>query len=284
MSGFSSDWLALREGADRRARNGELANAVSAWFALRPSINVVDLGCGTGSNLRATAPLLPNNQTWRLIDGDADLLSAARGALRSWADEKSESEDGSLILKKGHAAITVAFEQRNLALPIDGLFAGKPDLVTASAFFDLVSPQFIKAMACAAGEQRAAFYAALTYNGLQRWAPHRPADSQMAAAFNRHQFTDKGFGPAAGPEAAALLAEQLRLEGYCVLEGESPWRLGAGDRTLIAELQRGHAIAVLELGAIDARAAPDAKTVETWVKTIRSEAQIGHTDLFATPA
>ena len=46
---------------------------------------------------------------------------------------------------------------------------------------------------------------------------------------------------------------------------------------LIEELQRGHAMAVLEIGALDV------KTVETWVKTIRSAAEIGHTDTLAFP-
>ncbi|MEQ1715997.1 MAG: class I SAM-dependent methyltransferase [Hyphomicrobium sp.] len=284
MSGFSSEWLSLREGADRRARNPDVANAVSAWFTLRKEVSVVDLGCGTGANLRATAPILPDLQSWRLVDGDGELLAAARNALRSWADACTETDDGGLALRKGHAEIAVTFEQRDLSGSLEGLFAKKTDLVTASAFFDLASPAFIKALVRAVAEQRAAFYAVLTYNGLQRWAPHRPADSQMAAAFNRHQMTDKGFGAAAGPAAAGLIADQLRLEDYTVLEGESPWTLGQNDRTLIAELQRGHAIAVLELGAANAKAAPDARTVETWVKTIRSAAQIGHTDTFAMPA
>jgi hypothetical protein len=99
----------------------------------------------------------------------------------------------------------------------------------------------------------------------------------MAAAFNRHQMTDKGFGPSAGPDAAGLLADQFRLEGYTVLEGESPWVLGQNDRSLLEELQRGHALAVLETKALDA------KTVETWVKVIRAAAEVGHTDVFATP-
>ena len=112
---------------------------------------------------------------------------------------------------------------------------------------------FIKALVRALGNRRTAFYGVLTYNGLQKWSPHRPADNEIAAAFNRHQMTDKGMGPAAGPLAAALLADQLRLEGYNVLEGDSPWRLGQSDRTLIEEVQRGHALAVLELKAVDQR-------------------------------
>mgnify|MGYP001236543286 FL=1 len=276
MSTFAAEWLALREGADVRARNRDVAHAVSAWFQLRDHITVVDLGSGTGANLRAVAPLLPPKQSWLLIDHDEALFAAAKLELRKWADH-AEPAGSILKLKKGGADIEVQFKVADLAQDVGSALTGNPGLVTASAFFDLVSADFIRAISRQAGLARAAFYATLTYNGVQRWSPHRPADSQMAAAFNRHQMTDKGFGPAAGPTAAGLLADQFRLEGYTVLEGESPWVLGQNDRSLLEELQRGHALAVLETKALDA------KSVETWVKVIRAAAEVGHTDVFATP-
>ena len=70
MSGFSSDWLKLRESADHRARNQELLAKLAACFAEREAILVADLGAGTGSNLRAIAPHLPSRQQWVLVDHD----------------------------------------------------------------------------------------------------------------------------------------------------------------------------------------------------------------------
>jgi hypothetical protein len=276
MSTFAAEWLALREGADTRARNRELAQGISAWFQLREHITVVDLGSGTGANLRAVAALLPQRQHWLLVDKDEDLFAVSKIELRKWADHAEQSGE-TLKLKKGHAELFVQFKVVDLARDLDSALTDSPDLVTASAFFDLVSPEFIRALARQTANIRAALYATLTYNGVQRWSPHRPSDSQMAAAFNRHQMTDKGFGPAAGPTAAGLLADQFRLEGYTVLEGDSPWVLGQNDRSLLEELQRGYALAVLETKALDAKA------VETWIKVIRAAAEVGHTDIFATP-
>jgi hypothetical protein len=55
MSGFSAEWLALREPYDRRARNSGVVEAVLA--ALDPSsVKIVDLACGTGSTFRALSP------------------------------------------------------------------------------------------------------------------------------------------------------------------------------------------------------------------------------------
>lgn len=277
MSTFSAEWLSLREAADERARNKDVANAFSAWFMQRPSVSVVDLGSGTGANLRAVAPLLPSRQSWTLIDNDEALLATARRQLAAWAD-RSETRGDDLVLFKDAAEIAVYFKVATLSNDLDPILGTAPDLVTASALFDLMPGDFIKALVRALGSRRAAFYGVLTYNGLQKWSPHRPADNEIAAAFNRHQMTDKGMGPAAGPLAAALLADQLRLEGYNVAEGDSPWRLGQSDRTLIEEVQRGHALAVLELKAVES------KTVESWIKVIRSGAEIGHTDIFAVPA
>jgi len=53
MSGFSPEWLTLREPADHRARDPMLALKVADRLQKLPRITVTDLGCGTGSNIRA---------------------------------------------------------------------------------------------------------------------------------------------------------------------------------------------------------------------------------------
>ncbi len=276
MSDFSSEWLDLREAADARARNGDVANAVAARFALRDEISVLDLGSGTGSNLRATSSLLPARQTWTLVDRDADLLVAAKLKLIRWA-ERHEVHGEALKLEKSGRQISVTFKSADLTRDTQALLDAGPQLVTASAFFDLTSENYIRELAKSVVARGAAFYATLTYNGLQKWMPHRPADNQMTAAFQRHQMGDKGFGPAAGPLSGSHLVDQFRINGYVVLEGESPWRLERNDRMLIDELVRGHAVAVTEAGGIDE------KTVVAWVGVSRTAAFVGHTDVFAAP-
>lgn len=277
MTKFSSEWLALREDADARARNADVADALAARFQLRDSVSVVDLGCGAGANLRATSALLPPRQSWTLVDHDEAHLSNARARLGAWADTARSDGDGRMTLTKDAAVIDVAFVQRDLARDLSDVLSAPADLVSASALFDLTSPQFIRQMARAIADMRASFYGVLTYNGVQKWSPHRPADNQIASGFHRHQMQDKGFGPAAGPTAPAHLADQFRINGYAVIEGDSPWRLGRGDRMLIDEIARGCAMAASETGLVDD------KTVEAWVKTQRSGAETGHTDIFAAP-
>jgi SAM-dependent methyltransferase len=279
MSGFSPDWLALREPADKAARSSELAEQVFAHFAGRDHVTILDLGCGSGSNLRALAENLPARQTWRLVDWDHTLLHAARGALVAWADQ-AESSGDDVHLHKGDCEITVRFEQADLASGLDAVLDGGADLVTATAFFDLVSTEWI-AQFCAAIERRhLSLYATLTYDGTETWRPPHPADAVVLAAFHAHQSGDKGFGPSAGPFAAAHLARVLEAQGYHVDTAQSPWKLGPEQAALIHELVNGAAEAVAETGLVPAL------DLKTWreARLAGSSCTIGHVDLFATPA
>jgi len=47
MSGFSADWLALREPADAVARNQELTARLIDWRQQHGGLSVLDLGSGT---------------------------------------------------------------------------------------------------------------------------------------------------------------------------------------------------------------------------------------------
>lgn len=279
MSGFSADWLALREPADRRARNPRIAQALAERFGDDGRTAVVDLGCGSGSNLRALAPLLAPEQDWRLVDHDPGLLAAARDRISHWADEARPDGDG-LLVRKGDRRLSVAFLQADLAGEWDRVLSETPDLVTAAALFDLVSAAWIERFAGEVAARRIAVAAFLTYDGEERWEPPHPEDSAILDAFHRHQGTDKGFGVSAGPRAGLLLAEALRARGYEVREGASPWRLAAAqDAPLVAELALGIVQAVRETGLV---AEPG---LSSWLDARVSGAScvVGHTDLLAVP-
>jgi SAM-dependent methyltransferase len=275
MSGFDARWLDLREPVDRRSRSEELARALARQFAGR-STSVLDLGCGTGSNLRATAPLLGAVQHWILVDHDRALLEAAVQRLSAWADT-AECRGAELALSKAGKQILVRLRRADLARDLEDVLDGEAELVTASALFDLVSADFIAEVAAAVARSRASFFTVLTYNGVQRWTPRHEADAAMAAAFRRHQAGDKGFGAAAGPMAPGLIAAAFDAAGYAVSDADSGWRLEAGDEALIAELAQGFAAAVRETGLV-----PDPEVAD-WLAVGRTGALVGHTDTLALP-
>lgn len=272
--GFSADWLALREPADHAARSRTVADAVRRHFAGRSGLRIVDLGCGAGSNLRGTFDLLPLQQDWTLVDYDPRLLSAARERLEGWADSRMGDR-----LTKGAATLTVATREADLSAGADHVLAGPVDLVTAAALFDLCSVAWLDRFAATLAARRLPLYTVLTYDGRDRFHPLHPLDGAMLAAFHADMRRDKGFGPAAGPDAASGLIGALERHGYRVVTGDSPWVLDMSE-PLAIELAKGFTQAVIATGKVDADSAQD------WLQARLSGGtwETGHTDLFALPA
>lgn len=278
MSGFSPEWLALRESVDHRSRDTALAADLKAAFAGRASATIFDLGCGTGSNLRGTFKFLPDEQQWTLVDYDARLLAAARQSLTQWAGATHRHEGDTLVLTQAGKRLRISFRQADLNAGLDCALGPTPDLVTASAFFDLCSERFISRLAAAVAARRAVFFTVLTYNGEQTWTPPHPADDMMRQSFCAHQLTDKGFGASSGPSAPGALTRSFRAAGYRVSDGDSPWRLGPPDSRLITDLAVGFAAAVAETGDVHA------DVIASWSAVARTHAIVGHTDILALPA
>ncbi len=278
MSGFSAEWLALREEADRRARNPDLLERVAALLRACAHPRIVDLGCGTGSNLRAMAPALGPRQDWHLVDHDAGLLVAARDALSAWADAARSAGDR-LSLEKDGRMITVVFTCADLAHDVEGALSEGCDLVTAAALIDLASESWLQRLGLRLARSGTPFYTVLAYNGAETWSPPHVLDAEMLAAFHRHQERDKGFGPAAGPRAAGILAGVLAAADYAVMQTASDWVLGGADAPLVRALVEGIAQAVEETGLV-----PTA-SVRAWrvARHAGAACRVGHTDLLASP-
>ena len=280
MSGtFDPAWLALREPVDHRSRAAAAMSLLApAWRAAGWS-RVVDLGSGTGSNLRYLAPKLPGVRHWTLVDRDADLL--ARGAVPAGAE-------------------VTRFVGDLAAAGLDAVGKSDADLVTGSALLDLVSKGWLGALAGACRDADCAALFALTYDGGIQWQAAaddaRPADDPDDAlvrrAVNSHQRRDKGLGPALGP-LAGLTAETLfRAAGYRVWLFPSPWRLGPDDEALAHALVDGwESAAAEELQDAPGDRAADADRVRTWAARRRATIEsgrfgltVGHLDLLALPA
>lgn len=285
MAGFSSDWLALREPADRAARSPALLSSLAAFASTAKSLTILDLGAGTGSTLRAVAPHLAVPQSWVLVDHDGALVESGRRLLADWAgssrgDETRPADPGDrLALGVGGVPVSVTWRQADLAAADWPALLEGVDLVTASALFDLVSADFVARFADAVAAAGAAVYVALDVDGTAAWAPAHPDDAAVAAAFRTHQGIDKGFGPALGPEASRVLSVALAARGYRVETEKSPWRLGPAEAELVAALAEGWAGAARAAGL-------DGAVADRWLAARRHAegCVIGHTDLLATPS
>lgn len=254
MSGFSAEWLALRAEADDRARAPGLVETLARWAGER-SILIADLGGGSGATRRALAPQLPTAR-WRVLDHDPALLAAI-----------PPGPDLELV-------------EADLAADPDAAFKGPPDLVAASAFFDLVSAEWIEGFVERLAARATPLYAALTYDGREEWRPAPAHEAAALRAFHRDMGSDKGFGPALGPAAADRLAAALRARGFSVVEATSDWRLSRpADAALMAALAAGGA------EVAEVRAALTIDERRAWVegRAAAKSAMVGHRDLVAFP-
>src|SRR5579884_3589248 len=121
MAETLSDWLSRREAADFAARSTTLLEqVVRALPATRP-LRIVDLGTGTGSNVRYLSARLPRPQEWLVVDRDASLL-----------DELTRRVDVPLTTRSADLGTLTA-----------DLFAGR-QLVTGSALLDLVAASWLE--------------------------------------------------------------------------------------------------------------------------------------------
>jgi SAM-dependent methyltransferase len=254
---FSIDWLNLREPADSRARDSGLIARLTDWTAGRP-VRVLDLGSGTGSSYRALAPALGGH--WTLTDIDTALLAEARH-------------------RHGDEPTFAAVRHLDLVRDLEAVISEvRPDIICGSALIDLASSTWLDRLAGVL-PRGTALYLALSYDGVEVWTPKPPHEGVAHAAFLDHQRTDKGFGPAIGPDAAQHLAEKLAGETHRVWLGDSPWILDGTERDLISALAAGSAEAVAQSGALT-----DAQ-LEDWAagRAAADHVRIGHTDLLALP-
>jgi SAM-dependent methyltransferase len=257
VSRFQADWLRLREPYDHAARSASLAARFAA--ALGPAPRLIDLGCGTGSNLRYLAPRLPAGQHWLCVDHDPELLAEARASL--------------------------ALSGRSVRLEALNLVWELPDLagwtgVNGSALLDLVSAAWLDRLAlwCAG----LPVLMALSVDGRLSWQPETPEDETIRERFAAHQRLDKGFGPALGAGAARYLAGRLEALGQQVVFERSDWQLGPASVPLLSATLEGLIGAVREVHRDPA--------IERWAEVRRRQLAagelhltVGHVDLLALP-
>jgi hypothetical protein len=270
VSSFSAEWLRLREPIDKAARASTgLPQIAGCRF-------IVDLGAGTGANLRYIAPLLGGQQDWVLIEQDPVLTAAIQECCREWADSC-----GATVIQNGDelsiqcAAFDcrVSTERIDLSTQLNRLTIPDGALVTASALLDLVSEQWVTELIKRCAQSASPIWFALTYDGRMQCEPQEPEDDTVRSLFNEHQRTNKGFGPALGPTAPEVTRQILAANAYQTLHARSDWRLTPEMRAIQHRLVEGWFEAVRDYTPETAR------ELKGWLERRRAHIDAGFSTL-----
>jgi len=293
--GFSAEWLGLREPFDSDARHVaaeqmQLVNRLQRWRTgtARPW-RVIDLGCGTGSNLRWLAPRLGGAQQWLAVDHDAALLNAWPAAFDSTgASLVSASGDLKEVTHWPLPAAPVEIVRRELDLSehLEALPWQHADLVTGSALIDLVGQAWLRRLVGCCNAARASLFLTLSVDGRHQWHPVDHDDQWVSGAFAAHQRRDKGFGAALGAGAVPMLVRLLRESGYRVFQSRSDWQVHATKhpqgRALIQAMVEGMARAAQEARVASAHRVRDWQT-RRQALALQTSLTVGHIDVLALP-
>lgn len=258
MTKSAVEWLAARELADSRSRSTMLAKAFAD--AVRPDDLIVDLGSGTGTNIRYLERYLSSKQKWLAIDNDSVLL-----------------EQASVRLPRDR----VTFATRNLASDLQSVPSGPGVAITASAFLDITSKEWLVQLAhhCCDSPLLIAMSAA----SQPIWHPIDEFDEPIRLQLDTHQRADHGFGPSLGIDAVQFLAQQLRDQGCHVTLRPGNWTLDSSDDALISLMING-VMRRVQVG-------PNALDAHGWQQRRQDQLQSGelrlvlkHMDLLSLPS
>lgn len=264
MSGFSADWLGLREPFDTRFRSDEFVLSLGSRLSSRP-LQAVDLGTGTGSNIRYIAPRLGGEQRWVAVDDDPKLI------------ERQPPQ-----LNGANFHCTVSPQRLDLAADLKSLPLTGCQLVTASALLDLVSASWLESLASQCAVARTTVLFALNYDGRVQCTPHETDDEWLIDLVNRHQRGNKGFGLALGPDATRHACAAFDALGYRSQVTASDWLIEPDEQAMQRELIAGW------IGAAREIAPSEHERIERWGRQRHahllagtSRIRVGHQDFMA---
>jgi len=284
---FNADWLNERYPYDSEARDKSVESAALDYLSDKQSLNLVDVGAGTGSNALYLMDKLAQDQSWTFIELDTALNSILIRRLKDFAlYHKYEWE----VRKEKYfihtPTKTLSFQILNKSfLNLASLVnVADIDLILANAVFDLLSATQIEQFLDPILREKTACLLTMNYQQMV-FTPTDPFDDNYITLYNNHLERTQDFGKAMGKQAGKKLIQLFRKTNWEIQEAESFWQLQEDDIKMHYYLLNFMETA---LGELDFEAQLK-EQFPKWLQrkkdliiTRRQQLSIGHLDIFAT--
>lgn len=225
-------WLAIAEALDERARAIELVWQFARALPSRP--HLLDLGAGTGGNVRHLLPRLGRRQQdWTVMEARFPLFSRLEGEMERWARQHgwgvSHNGTGPLLfgddLRCQIAPTALALDiTRNRGLHHLGV--QRHDGVSCHHFLHTLSQRWLDDFVIELNSSgKLPLLATGLPDGMPRWSTPDPDDALIAEALIAPPDPAVGDEPALGLGAARAVLLALQGAGYKVDGARSDWRV-----------------------------------------------------------
>ncbi len=213
-TGYTIEWLRLRQIYDERSRNPHLVAKVNQIIHSRSHIHIADLGAGIGSNFFFWVNKIQIPFLWDWIEVDPRFVGYA-------------NEFEIAVPQNGHLEIINSnFEKYLDHYPI-------PNLIMANALLDVLNATQLTFLFKYCLTYQVPLYASINY--LQTiFIPAYPLDALYLELYDKHMIRRQESGYAIGPKIHRLI-ESLKPK-IPILAADSVWNLSSGDEKIMARL------------------------------------------------
>jgi len=188
MHEFENSWLLSREKIDSVSRNKKAIEKINKYTNFTKNLNIIDLGCGTGSNFRYLNPKILKKQSWKMIDISNLSLSYLKKNIRF--SQKIQN---------------ITFKNEDIIKNLEKINFKDFDIVTGSALLDIMPKEWFVEFS-KINKSTKIIYFSINYDGNFKFYPKHKDDDKIVKLFNKDQMSDKGIGKkAVGPKCTQII-------------------------------------------------------------------------------
>jgi len=244
-----SNWLTDRLEVDAIARNKKIEACFLKLIADKRTLNLIDLGSGTGGNLVYLLPKIKGNQNWHLIEQNAILIEACKQRL-SKLFEVSDSSNHTMSVKNDENTIHITWHHTDITEFLEHpSYQNNFDVITASALFDVLPKATFQKILDFTRSKKLILFGTLNYENTQ-FKNANESDNHYTQLYQQHMKLPQTYG--------------IKMGGNCKTDIKSLFNENEKQQLIMEEsnwlLDKSHSLMLTQLIQFFAESIPDLLT------------------------